>query len=137
MNSADGKFRAQLPQGKYTVRRGSVHTTLTALSGGTYHLDLQKNEAFDFQVTADTADVNQIKLHVHAEGSGAHTLEIRTSNLELGEQGTQKIELRPGRDVDFSRTGKIIATGTPWVVVVIPDGILNEHQEITGSNPTK
>jgi Glycosyl hydrolase family 9/Cellulase N-terminal ig-like domain len=137
VNSADGKFRAQLPQGKYTVRRGSVHTTLTALSGGTYRLDLRKNEALDFQVAADTAQVNQVKLHLHAEGNGAHTLEIRTSNLELGEQETQKIDLRPGHDLDLNRTGKIIAPGTPWVVVVIPDGKLNEHQEITGSNPTK
>jgi hypothetical protein len=137
VNFADGKFRAQLPQGKYAIRRGSVHTTLTALSAGTYHLDLQKNEAFDFQFSTETTEGNQVKLHVHAEGSGAHTLEIRTSNLELEEPGTQKIELRPGHDVDLSRTGKIIAPGTPWVVVVIPDGMLNEHQEITGSNPIK
>ncbi len=137
VNFADGKFRAQLPQGKYAIRRGSVHTTLTALSGGTYHLDLQKNEAFDLQVSTDTSQGYQVKLHVHAEGSGAHTLEIRTSNLELEQQGTQNIELRPGHDVELSRTGKIIAPGTPWVVVVIPDGMLNEHQEITGSHPTK
>jgi hypothetical protein len=28
--------------------------------------------------------------------------------------------------------GRIVATGTPWVIVVIPDGVLNAHREVTG-----
>ena len=36
-----GKFRAQLPQGGYSVRQGAAHTTLTALSGGVYHVELR------------------------------------------------------------------------------------------------
>jgi hypothetical protein len=28
----------------------------------------------------------------------------------------------------------ILASGTPWVIVVIPDGSLSAHREVTGVN---
>jgi hypothetical protein len=132
-NAADGKFRAQVPQGKYAVTQGGIHTTLTALSGGVYHVDLQREQAFDFQVSAETSPSNEVKLRIHAEGSGVHTLEIRTSNLEFKDPAIQKIELRSGNDVELTRSGKVTAPETPWVIVVIPDGALNEHREVTGT----
>jgi hypothetical protein len=132
-NSADGKFRVQLPQGKYEVSQGAVNTTITALSGGLYHVELRPDRAFDFQVSAETVQQNQVKLHIHAAGAGTHSLEIRSSNLDLQQPETQKIELRPGHDFEFVRDARIVSPGTPWVVVVIPDGLLNAHQEVTGS----
>ena len=131
-NSADGKFRVQLPQGRYSVHQGSVQTTLTALSGGVYHLDLRSNQAFDFQAAADAAQPHTVNLRIHAEGAGAHVFEIRTSNLEFAEPGTQKIDLRPGQDVELTRQGRIVDPGTPWVIVVIPDQTLDAHRELTG-----
>jgi hypothetical protein len=132
VNPADGRFRAQIPQGKYTIRQGSARTTLTALPGGVYHLDLRANQVLDFQLSTENTIANEVKLRVHAVGAGAHTLEIRVSNLDMPEIGSQKIDLRTGHDADIIRTGRILAPGTPWVIVVIPDGQLNEHQEITG-----
>jgi glycosyl hydrolase family 9/cellulase-like Ig domain-containing protein len=132
VNAADGKFRATLPQGRYTVRHGAAHTTVAALSGGTYHVELRGDRAFDFKVTVEKMSGNEVTLRIHAEGAGAHTLEIKGSNLELTEAGTQKIELSSGHDAELLSRGRIIATGTPWVIVVIPDGVLSAHREITG-----
>ena len=133
-NAANGKFRVQLPQGNYTIRQGTAHTTLTALSGGVYRVELRPDRAFDFQVSADTTPSNEVKLRIHAEGAGAHTLEIRTSNLDYKDASIQKIELRPGRDAELTSTARITNPGTPWVIVIIPDGLLNEHREVTGSS---
>ena len=59
-------------------------------------------------------------------------LEIRTSNVEFKEPGTQKVELRAAHGADLVREGQIVNPGTPWVIVVIPDGALNLHREVTG-----
>jgi len=134
-DTANGKFRVQLPQGNYTIRQGTAHMTLTALSGGVYHVELRPDRAFDFQVSADTTPLNEVKLRIHAEGAGTHTLEIRTSNLDYKDASIQKIELRPGHDAEWKSTARITNPGTPWVVIVIPDGLLNEHRELTGSSP--
>ena len=137
VNANDGKFRTQLPQGTYVVRQGTTHTTLTALSAGVYHLEMRKDRAFSFTVSAENAQTNQVKLRVHAEGAGSHTVEIRASNLQFKEPGIQNIELRPGHDVELAREGHIMDLDTPWVIVVIPDGILNAHQEVTGVSASR
>ncbi|HKN24223.1 MAG TPA: glycoside hydrolase family 9 protein [Candidatus Acidoferrum sp.] len=134
VNPGDGKFHAQVPQGRYTVRQGVAHTTVTALSGGVYHVELRGDRALDFRVTAEATQGNEVKLRVHAGGAGSHTLEIRASNLDLKEPGSQKIELSPGHDAELTRVGRITNPGTPWVIVVIPDGELNLHQEVTGTS---
>ena len=132
VNTADGKFRTRLPQGRYTARHGAARTTVAALSGGIYHVELRADRAFDFKVTAETTAANEVTLQIHAEGAGAHTLEIRGSNLQLQEAVTQNIALRPGHDAELVSRGRIVATGTPWVIVVIPDGVLSAHREVTG-----
>jgi hypothetical protein len=137
VNAGDGKFRTTLPQGRYTVQHGAAHTSVAALSGGIYHLELRGDRAFNLQVMAETTVANEVTLHIHAEGAGAHTLEIKGSNLQFKEAGTQKIELRAGHDAELVRHGRIVATGTPWVVVVIPDGVLSAHQEVTGYSGAK
>lgn len=131
-NPADGKFRTQLPQGRYSVRQGNSHATLTALTAGVYHLDLRPDHVLDFQVSAETTPANEVKFRLHAEGSGIHSLEIRTSNLQFRESSVEKIELHSGHDVEITRTGHITTAGIPWVIVVVPDGYLSAHQEITG-----
>ena len=137
VNPADGIFRAQLPEGSYTVRHGAAHTTLTALSGGTYHVELRGDRAFDFRVSVETIQANEVTLRIHAEGAGVHTLEVRAGNLEFSEPGMQRIELAPGHDAEVIRHGRIVASGTPWVIVVIPDGSLNAHREVSGLSGRK
>jgi Glycosyl hydrolase family 9/Cellulase N-terminal ig-like domain len=132
LDPANGKFRVELPQGEYSVRQGPVHTTLTALSGGVYHVELRRGRAFEFNVSVEATHGNELTLRIHAEGAGLHTMEIRSHNLELRGPATQTIELRPGHDAGLVRHAHILESETPWVIVVIPDGLLNEHREVTG-----
>lgn len=132
VQSADGKFRVQLPQGKYAVRQGNTHTTMTALSGGTYHVELRPDRALDFKVGVESVKADEVTLRIHAEGAGAHTFEIRGGNLAFDEPGSQKIELSSGKGTDVVRHGRIQFSDTPWVIVVIPDGSFSAHREITG-----
>ena len=132
VDPASGKFRAQVPQGEYSVRRGTAHTTVTALSGGVYHLELRASRAADFTVSVEATDANELTLRIHGEGAGVHTLEVRTHNLELHEPDTQRMELRPDHDAELVMHAHILTSTTPWVLVVIPDGSLSAHREVTG-----
>ncbi|MGC1414400.1 MAG: glycoside hydrolase family 9 protein [Candidatus Acidiferrum sp.] len=129
---AAGKFRAQIPQGSYDVRQGLAHTTLTALTGGVYPLELRPDRAFNLTVSADSPKAGEVTLHLQAEGAGKHSLDLRTFNIEFPEQGTQTIEPHPGHDIQLVKRGHVLTPGIPWVIVVIPDGNLNEHRELTG-----
>jgi hypothetical protein len=128
----NGKFRIQLAQGGYSVRQGTAHTTLTALSGGVYYVDLRASRAFDFSVSVEATRGDELTLRIHADGAGVHTLEVKTHNLKIDEPSTPTIELHPGHDVELVRHAQILASGTPWVIVVIPDGSLSAHREVTG-----
>ena len=134
---ADGKFRVLLPQGYYSVRQGKSHTVLTALSGGFYHLELREDRALDFKVSVDSTKAKEITLRIHAEGAGTHTFEIRSNNLLLDAAGTQKITLRPGQGVEVVSHGRVVASDTPWVIVVVPDGLFTAHRELTGISDGK
>jgi hypothetical protein len=131
-----GTFRTQLPEGSYSVRQGAAHTTLTALSGGVYHVDLRASRAMDFKVSVETARDNKLTLHIHAEGAGAHTFEVKTYNLGSTDAGTLTVELRPGHDAELVSHATIVSPGTPWVIIVIPDGSFNAHREVTGISGT-
>ncbi|MGH9641769.1 MAG: hypothetical protein ACRD3Q_05040, partial [Terriglobales bacterium] len=131
-DAASGKFRVELPQGRYSVSQGAVHTSLTALSGGIYHVELRPGKAFDFDVSTETTHDNEVTLQIHAEGAGVHTLEVKIYNLESRESAKQTINLSPGHDAEVVSHAHILQSGTPWVIVVIPDGLLNEHREVTG-----
>jgi hypothetical protein len=134
VDPTNGKFRALLPQGRYSVRQGNVHTTLTVLSGGVYHVELRASRAFDFNVSVEATHSNELTLRIHAEGAGVHTLEVKTHNLEFHQPSTLTIELRPDHDAELVRHAHIDASGTPWIIVVIPDGSLSAHREVTGIN---
>ncbi|MGH9744471.1 MAG: hypothetical protein ACRD51_19180, partial [Candidatus Acidiferrum sp.] len=111
-DGASGKFRVELPQGRYSVSHGAVHTSLTALSGGIYHIELRPSKAFDFDVSTETTHDNEVTLRIHAEGAGVHTLEVKTYNVEFHEPGTQRIELRAGHDAELVRQGHVRESGT-------------------------
>jgi hypothetical protein len=114
------------------LRQGAVHTTLTVLSGGVYHVELRASRAFDFKVSVEAAHGNGLTLRIHAEGAGVHKFAVKTQNLKLHEQSTQTIELSAGHDAELVIHADILSSGTPWVIVVIPDGTLSAHREVTG-----
>jgi Glycosyl hydrolase family 9/Cellulase N-terminal ig-like domain len=136
--AATGKFRAVLPQGRYAVRHGGTHTTLTALSGGMYSLDLRPDRALDFRVSADSRGADsqgpELTLHLHAEGAGPHKFEVRGANLSSNEPSVVTLDLHPGQPRELSVHFHVVSTATPWVLVVIPDGAFGAHQELSGTS---
>jgi hypothetical protein len=46
-----------------------VHTTLSALSGGVYQVELRASRAFYFNVTVEPTHANEVTVRIHAEGA--------------------------------------------------------------------
>ena len=110
------------------MRRKLFYTTLTALSGRVYYVDLRASRVFDFNVSVEATLTNELTLRIHADGAGVHTLEVKTHNLKIDGPSTPTIEPRLGHDVELIRHAQILASGTPWVIVVIPDGSFSADQ---------
>lgn len=132
VNPADGNFRATVPQGRYTVESVSVHTSLTALSAGSYRVDLRRDKAVDFSVDSKNPSTHEVLLQVAAEGTGSHTFTARVSNLELSGPGTQPVDLSKRNMSEVTWHARVIDPASPWVAIVFPDDKLNQHQELTG-----
>jgi hypothetical protein len=133
----DGTFRVLLPAGSYIARQGTTRTTLTALSGGSYNVELRRDKALDFTVTFEAKDSNDIVLRVSAHGAGRHTFSIRADNLELHDPEQKTLELQSGTAGDVVWNAHITSAQTPWVAVVIPDDALSHRREITGVSPER
>lgn len=129
---ATGTFRALLPQGRYLVHQGATHTTLTALSGGSYQVELRRDRAFNFKITSETSNANQVTLRISAQGAGSHVFTIRTDNLELNEPGKKAVDLGAGNVGEIVWHAHVLSPDTPWVAVIVPDDALNARREVTG-----
>jgi hypothetical protein len=132
-----GTFRATLPQGQYTVESGQVRTSLTALSAGSYHLDLRKEKAVEFSVSSKDLPSNEVLLQIAAEGTGVHTFTARVNNLVLIGLGTQQVDLKPSSHAKLTWRARVVDPASPWVAVLLPDNQLNQHQELTGIAASK
>ena len=128
----DGTFRALLPQGNYTVRQGAARTTVTAISGGTYDIDLRRERAVDYTVATESDASGGIVLRVSVSGIGVHTFSIRADNLELTEAPQKSTNLSPWKVSDIVWHAHIRSAETPWVAVVIADNALANRREVTG-----
>jgi hypothetical protein len=127
-----GAFRILLPQGSYSVRQGATRTTVTALSGGTYDIEMRREKALDFTVTAETKNSGDIVVRVFARGVGRHVFSIRSDSLELKDPEQKAVELRSGSVGEAMWHAHLTSPETPWVSVVIPDGELSNRREVTG-----
>lgn len=134
VSPVDGVFRLLLPRGNYAVDQGATHTTLTALSGGTYTVDLRYNKAVDFKVTTKAEGPNHLVVRVSALGNGQHLFSIRADNLEFVEADKRIVDLTRGKAGEAVWHAKIKSRETPWVAVVIPDNEIDRRKEISGTN---
>jgi hypothetical protein len=129
----DGAFSLHLPEGRYDVRQGSVHTNLTVLPGGYDSIDLRPDHFLDFKVSFQDSGQNEILVRVSAEGAGPHVFSIRSDNLAVREQATLKVDLTAGKVQQAVWHAHVLSANTPWVAVVIPDDVLAERREVTGA----
>jgi hypothetical protein len=129
----DGAFSLHVPEGRYEVRQGSVHTNLTVLPGGSESIDLRPEHFLDFKVSYQDLGQNEILVRVSAEGSGHHKFSIRSDNLNVKEQATLNVDLTAGKVQQAVWHAHVLSADTPWVAVVIPDDALAQRREITGA----
>jgi hypothetical protein len=134
--AANGTFRATVPQGRYRITHGAAHTSLTVLAGGTYAIDLRHDHAVAFSVSfAHGTEPGSIVLRASADGAGEHTFSVRTDNLDLTEPAAVSVDLgRQGTRV-ITWHARIADKSTPWLAVVLRDGGLSGHGELSGVSP--
>ncbi len=126
----DGEFKLSLPEGRYQVRQGPVHTRLAVLPGGVYDVDLRTDRVLNFMVTSKDNTHQEITLRVAAEGAGRHAFRILTHNLVLRETAERELDLRTAPEAVWH--ARISTPKSPWVAVVIPDDDLSGRREVTG-----
>ena len=129
-DSITGEFRAEVPEGLYTVSSGELTSSLTVLPGQAYELDLRPERLLDFDVSANTGD-GRATITITARGQGTHRFSLRTDNLDVSEQ-SREVDLKPGSPAEIVWDGKLASTDGPWIAVVVPDGRLDRKTEVFG-----
>ena len=135
-----GAFRLLLPRGRYAIRQGATHSSLTVLSAGNYNVELRHDRAFDFTVISETAADGAVTVRLSAHGAGQHRFSIRADNLDLSDADAQTLDLNSektnegsGKKADAVWHAHVVSAATPWVAVVIPDDVMEKRQEVTGT----
>jgi hypothetical protein len=129
----DGEFNLRLPEGRYEVRQGPVHTSLTVLPAGVYDVDLRSDRILAFKVVFQDIGRQEITLRVSAEGAGRHWFTVLSDNLALKDNKRKEIELTSGTAGEAVWHARVTSPESPWVALVIPDGDLGGRREVTGA----
>lgn len=132
-DAALGSFRTFVPDGRYTVRSGGEHVSLTALPGGTYHMDLRPGHVLDFEMKSETTGSGKITIRLTASGGGKHTFVIRADNLDIN-QPRRELTLAPGKTGTLVWKARILSSGQPWVVVIVPDDDISHRKDLVDSS---
>jgi len=127
-----GHFRAVVPQGRYTVRQGAEHTSLAVLSAGSYRVDLRKGKAVETTARVRNEGPQDVIVQLEAEGTGPHRFTLRADNLQLTEPAEQEAVLEQGHKHAVIWHARIADARTPWVGVIMQDGDVERHIELTG-----
>ena len=131
-DSASGRFRALVPEGRYTVRSGGEQATRMFMPGGSYTLDLRPGKALDFEVTGETAAGGAVTIRIAARGSGRHRFSLRADNLAF-DGDAKELDLRPGAAGSVEWHARIGTADAPWMAVAIPDDDQAMRQEAMGA----
>ena len=136
--AANGTFRANLPQGRYRISYHNTHMSLTALAGGAVPVDLRRDHAVAFTASsASGSDPDSVLVRATIDGAGRHTFSLRADNLDLSDPETTAVDLaRHARRV-LVWHARIVSRSTPWVAVVLQDGSLQRHAELSGVAGTR
>ena len=131
-NPADGRFRAWLPEGKYTVRCHGEESDPDFLPAGTCHLDLRPGRILDFDISKRLSEDGELQIQVNARGYGRHRFSIRTDNLSL-QDAPKELTLKRGSTGSLEWRGRIRSPDTSWIAVVIADDNPAIRKELMGA----
>jgi Glycosyl hydrolase family 9/Cellulase N-terminal ig-like domain len=132
INPANGQFRVLLPEGKYTVRCQGEEQARVFLPAGTYHLDLRRGQALDFEISEVRSGDGEVRIRLSARGSGRHHFAIRADNLTLPDS-RKELRLEQGVTGTLEWEGRIKSPDTPWIAVVMPDDDPTTRKELMGA----
>jgi hypothetical protein len=85
-----------------------------------------------WSVAAETSPGGQVTITVDASGHGTHQLVVRGHNLAELEK-SRVVRLQTGSPQKLTWQCRMKSTAAPWVAVVVPDGHLDQRQEVLGS----
>ena len=131
-DAATMQFRSMLPEGKYIVKYNGEEQLQTLLPASTCYLDLRPGKALNYEITSNTTNKGDIVIKVIAQGTGIHHFTIRTDNLTLINTAKELV-LQTGKTGTTEWHARISSPGTAWVVLVIPDGDMQQRKELTGA----
>jgi hypothetical protein len=134
--AADGRFRAAIPQGRFVATYGGAHTSFVALAGSADSIDLRREHAVTFAASSESAGPESVILRATVDGAGRHTFSVRADNLDLSGPESVSVDLgNQGRRI-VAWQARILDRTEPWVAVVLQDGSLDGHAELSGvANP--
>ncbi|MCX6626381.1 MAG: glycoside hydrolase family 9 protein [Candidatus Solibacter sp.] len=125
-------FRTWLAEGEYEVAAAGAKRTMVLLPGGSYDIDFRAGRQFEFSAVPRTGNDGSVSLAVTMEGSGRHSLAVRTDNLSLV-PSIRQVELQAGQPQTITMQGKMTALDAPWVAVLVADDDVMQRKEITGA----
>lgn len=131
--AADGTFRATVSQGRYSIEQGTAHTSITALAGSTYSVDVRRAHAVTFAASSASTGSQTLDIRASVDGAGQHTLSMRADNLELSNPATVSLDLGAHATREIVWHARIPDPSSPWVAVVLEDGSLSGHAELSGT----
>ena len=134
--AADGSFRATIPQGRYLATYRDAHTSFVALAAGADSIDLRRGHAVTFAASSESAGSESVILRATVDGTGRHTFSVRADNLDLSDPESVSVDLANKGSRIVTWRARILDKSTPWVAVVLRDGSLDGHAELSGvANP--
>lgn len=128
----DATFRAAVPQGQYRIEFETSATSVNALAASSNPVDLRRAHAVAFGVSSTVAGPADLVVHASIEGAGRHTFTIRASNLDISDPATAAVDLGAHGKQEIAWRVHVTDASTPWVVVVLEDGLLSGHAELSG-----
>ena len=130
--AADGSFRAAISQGRYLATYGDARTSFVALAGGGDSIDLRRGQAVTFAASSESAGPESVILRATVDGAGRHTLSVRADNLDLSDTESVSVDLGNHGSQTVTWHARIRDKSTPWVAVVLRDGSIDGHAELSG-----
>ena len=102
-----------------------------ALAGGSNSIDLRRSHAVTFAASSESAGPESVILRATVDGAGRHTFSVRADNLDISGPESISIDLGNHGNRVVAWHARILDKSTPWVAVVLLDGLLDGHAELS------
>jgi hypothetical protein len=98
-------------------------------------VDLRKDNAVESTARVRSDGLQNVIVQLDAKGTGPHRFTLRADNLQLREPAEQEALLEAGHKHAVIWHARIADARTPWVGVIVQDGDVEKHIELTGVAP--